>query len=78
MGKSTISMVMFNSYVSHYQVVNPLNHHEITIKSPLLPLNTINYQRLHGAISHGAISARVPWWTGPRTERPAAEELPKR
>ena len=27
MGKLTISMAIFNSYVSHNQRVNPLNHH---------------------------------------------------
>ena len=37
MGKSTISMAFFNSYVSHYQRVypihNPLNHYKAPLNS---------------------------------------------
>ena len=43
MGKSTISMVIFNSYVSHYQRVYPinipLNHYKIPLNHYKIPLN---------------------------------------
>ena len=83
MGKSTISMVIFHSYVSHYQRVNAIKSHEIPIQ-----FHPPTDRETPPLVSHLELEpSRTGWanswkkgrmsWTGPPPEKPHGEYTEK-